>query len=85
MNPTAIHEGFGFGLIQPGVLLVRHRVGQGRGHVNKNAVVQRARLQQKYGGYAVFAEPIGQHATRRAGANNDVVEGCHQRESAVQR
>ena len=85
MDPTAIHEGLGFGLVQPGVLLVRHRVRQGRGHVNKNAVVQRTRLQQKYGGCTVLAEPIGQHATRRAGADNDVVEGCHQRESAVQR
>ena len=33
-----------------------------------------AGLQQQHGMFAVRAQPVGQHASRRAGADDDVVE-----------
>ena len=85
MDTPAVHEGLGLGGILPTELRVSHRVGQGRGHVNEEAVVPGTGLDQQDCGGTVFAQAVGQHTAGRTGANNDVVKGLRSHDLVAQR
>ena len=85
MDPPAVHERLGLRDILPAELRVSHRVRQGRGHVNEEAVVPGTGLDQQDCGGTVFAQAVGQHTAGRTGANNDVVKGLRSHDLGAQR
>ena len=62
------------GLVVPVHPVVHQIVGQRRRHLGLPAAVAGPRLEQQHAHGRVGAQPVGQHAAGRAGADDDVVE-----------
>ena len=78
IDRAAVHEGLGLRAVGPVVALALQRFGQSRRHMDHpghQAAVGTAGLQQQDGDLGVFAQPGGQHAAGRTGADDDVVVG----------
>src|SRR5438552_13953097 len=50
---------------------------EARGQMDVGVPVARPRLEHADGGVQVLAQPVGEHASRRTGANDHVVERFH--------
>ena len=77
---AVVQVGLGLGPEAPVVrpLLADQPADPGR-HLDHEGVVAAARLQQQHLGRRVLAEPVGEHAARRACADDDVVVPVHDR------
>ena len=63
-----------FGIVHPVDPLIEKRAAVTNGHLNPDRPVASARFKQQHGIFAALGQPIGQHATRRASADNDIVK-----------
>ena len=63
--------------IGPDVAGVGHDFGEAFGHVDEGVGIFRAGFKQGNAHARIFGQPVGQDATRRAGADDDVVEVGH--------
>src|SRR5262249_38655917 len=71
---SILHVGFGGRVETPIVRLVEHRFPITDGNVNPQVVVSRAGLQQQDAVTPARAQAIGEHASGRSSADDDVVE-----------
>ena len=73
-QPSAVEVRFGFGLEPPVALVAAlDKRADARRHAHQHPVVAPARLQQQHAHRRVLGQPCGEHATRRPGANDDIV------------
>ncbi len=63
------------GPIAPIVGLGVHRDRQRRRHLDEDGAVRSAILEDQHAAAAVFAQPVGEHAARRAGADDHIIIG----------
>jgi hypothetical protein len=90
-HPSPIQARLGFGLVHPVDVFVFEQPAIAERHVNPDVAVLRASLEQQHRIFAVRAQTVGQHASGRPRAHDDVVEfdraviGMHQRLTHVQR
>ncbi len=70
----AVQPGLRHGVELPVRLAVLREQRQPRRAMDQHALVGRAGLQQRNAEVRVFAQPAGEHATRRTAADDDVVE-----------
>ena len=70
---AAVEMGLGLGLVAPVVAGHVHRDREGARHLDEHRAVRAAMLEQEHAVAAVLAQPMGEHATGRAGADDDVV------------
>ncbi len=75
VHAPPVHMCLRFGLVGPVVRVAGEVVGQRRRHVNLPAAVARPGLDQEDARSGLGREPVGQHASRRPGADDDVVVG----------
>jgi len=70
----AVQSGLRHRLVGPVEVAGRHRTQKSRRDVDQRRAVRRPCLQQAHRSRGVGAEPVGQHATGRTAANDDVIE-----------
>ena len=73
-DAPAVEIGLGLAHIAPIVGLHIHRDRQRRRHLDEEGAVRPAIFEHEDARAAVFTEPVGEHAPRRAGADDHVVE-----------
>ncbi len=71
----AIHVRLGLGLEAPVHVRIEHRLRVPDGDVDPRVAIRRSRLEEQDRMAPVGAQPVGEHATGRAGTDDDVVEG----------
>ena len=72
-DPAAVELRLGLGEIHPVVQAVGEDLAPAERNVDPRVAVPSARFQHQHAGVAVLGQPVGQHATRRARTNDDVV------------
>ncbi len=66
-------------LVEPVHARIRVGLDEAGRNMDERVPVARARFQHENGGIRVLAQPVGQHAARRSGADNHVVKRFHPR------
>ena len=69
-----VEAGLGLGLVHPVDGFFLEQLAVAERHVDPEIGVLRAGLQQQHRMFAVRAQPVGEHASGRSGADDDVVE-----------
>ena len=77
VQAAAVQIGLRLGLEEPVEALHVHGDGERRGHLHEDVPVAAAGLQQQHPALPVRGQPVGQHATGRAGSHDDVVVVRH--------
>ncbi len=72
---AVVQGGDRLGGVAPGHARHEHGLQEAERHVDVGVAVLAAGLDHQHADVLVLAEPLGQHATRRAGADDDVVVG----------
>ena len=74
VHGPAVHVLLRLCVVEPVVAVVGEVVGQRRRHMDLPGPVLRPRLQQQHPDIRVGRQPVGQHASGRAGTDNHVIE-----------
>ena len=75
VDAPAVQIGLGLGLEAPVVALHVHGDRERGRHLDEDAAPAAACLEQQHADALVLAQPVGQHAAGRAGADDHVIEG----------
>ncbi len=73
VDPSPVHPGIGLGMEAPVVARVEHRFRVPDRNVDPRVVIRWPGLEQQHRVPAVGREPVGEHATGRSRADDDVV------------
>src|SRR5579883_3184249 len=77
LDDAAIVElGLGLRLVEPVELAVAEQFAIAERDMNPGIVILAARLEQQHAVLPRRAQPVGEHASRRAAANDDVIEAA---------
>ena len=76
VDAPTVHVRLGLAPVAPVVALALQRIRERRRHVQLPGprVVDRPRLEQQHAYVRILAQPVGEHAAGRAGADHDVIE-----------
>ena len=76
VDAPAVHVRFGLAPVTPVVALALERIRERRRHMQLPGprVVDRPRLEQQHAYVRILAQPVGEDAAGRAGADHDVIE-----------
>ena len=73
VHDAPVHVRLGLADIAPGERRIPERAHHSERHADHQAIVAAARLHQQHANLRILAQSIGEHAARRAGADDDVV------------
>ena len=73
LDPPVVEIGLGLGVVAPIVAPVGPQLADAKRNMDEGIAVARACLDQQHRCRRVLAQPIGEHATRRTAADDDVI------------